>query len=421
MAAPQPVSWEQVQSILDRQPTQQVPFAQYVVHIGAVQGGVINLAAPGQQAANRLHPLPQPPRVLPRRISGFVDREEEQRTLGQALARRQVVDLHGPDGLGKTALISRAMHSQLPGAFPDGMVYLSARHETRQDLLQALVKHFFAADDSLHVTDNDARRLMADKRALIAVDDVNHLEEGEAEDLTQIVPNCALLIAGREQQVWSGEDVPLGGLPREQAVALFERRWGPLGDRERPLAEAICRALGDAPLAIIKTASTARSRRVPLEQVWQEVQPPAAQPDPLGQAVSMMGRHLSAEERRLLGGLVAPGAATVGVGALPAITGLTPAQVNQALPSLQAMGLVQAHSPRYSVDEGLRPYIRRYGVDEGMRQRAADYYRQQAGRLRGEGKDPDEENVINALRHYYRRQQWPQVIEIARAIEPYLV
>jgi hypothetical protein len=423
MSSAQQVQWQEVQKILNSsgQPVQQVPFAQYVVNIGAVQGGVINLAGPGKEAVDRIHPRPNPPHILPRGVSGFLDREQEQRAVGQALARGQVVDVHGPDGMGKTALVSQAMYSQLPSAFPDGMVYLSARHETAEDLLQELLESFFETGEGhVKVTENDVRRSMAGKRALIAVDDANHLEEGEAEALAQVVPQCALLIAGREQQLWQGVGVPLGGLPKEEAVALFERHWGSVPAQERPTVGAICEALGDVPLAIIKTASTAAKRNVPLSQVLHEVQPRIEPRNPIGQTVGMIGGLLSEGEQRVLAGLAAPGGASVGLDALEAITGLPLETINRYLARLEKMELVHPEDHRYSLDNGIRPTIRQVGVDEEMERRAAEYYRQRAGELRGQSPDPDEENVIAALGYCYQRQQWKQVIEIVRAMEPYL-
>ena len=229
MAASQEIEWVDVQGVLRGQHTEQVLVSKYIVNIGAVQGGAVNLAAPRRQAAERSRPRREPPHILPRSVPGFLDRSGEQGLVGQALARGQVVDIHGPDGSGKTSLASRAMQAQLPSAYPDGMVYLSARHETREDLLQDLFQSFFESDELVKVTENDVRRRMAGKRALIAVDDANLLEEGEAEDLAQVIPQCALLVAGREQQIWQGRGISLRGLPRQYAVRLFEQHWGDLG------------------------------------------------------------------------------------------------------------------------------------------------------------------------------------------------
>jgi hypothetical protein len=423
MAAPQQIRWEDIEKVLraSGQPIGQVPFGQLIVNIGAVQGGVLNFALPGQQAADRIRPLPQPPRVLPRQVPGFLDREQEQGRVGHALVRGQVADVHGADGVGKTALISQVMHSQLPTAFPDGLVYLRAANETYDDLLQELLKQFYeVGKEPVRFTENDVRQHLAGKQALVAVDDANELKEDEAEALLQVVPQCALLVAGREQQVWQGTGVPLAGLPRDQAVALFERSWGQATPQDRPTVEAICQALGDVPKALIRTASMAAQRRVPLPQVLQEIQPQPERRDPMGQAAWMLGFHLSDGERRTLAGLAAPGGSTVGFEALAYITQIATAKLNDYLVRLQKMEMVQAVDGRYGLDEGLRPYIEQFGVDEEMRARAAHYYLKQAGNLRPHSKDPDEDNVVAALETLYRQGRWQEVIQIARGMDRYL-
>ncbi len=397
-----------------------VPVAEYNVYLGPVEGSVINFAPAGRRAADRIWPRAAPPRILPRPVSGFLDRDQEQNEAGTALARRQIVDLHGPDGTGKTALLSQAMQTLPLSSFPDGLVYISARNETYTDLLQSLFNCFFEADDGVKVTENDVRMQMAGKRALIVVDDANHLKEGEAEALAQVVPQCALLIAGREQQVSSGVGIFMRGLPRAEAVALFERSWGPVSPGDRPAVEAICAALEHVPLAIIKTASTASQRHQSLQQVLQQVQPRTEPPDPVGQAFWSIGSNLSEGERRVLAGLAAAGGSTVGVEALSTITGLAPDQVDRYLNRLQNVGLVHTNSPRYGLDEGFRAHVWYAWVSEGMQTRAADYYLRRAGSLRGPAKDPDEENVLAALRYYFHKQMWGQVVDIVRAAEPYL-
>lgn len=421
MATGQQVQWQDVQHILQGQHVQQVVTGQYVLNIGSMQGGAINFAAPGQRAEDRIRPHPQPPRVLPRAVPGFLDRDEEQRLVGQALARGQVVDLNGPDGIGKTALIYRAMQTQLPSAFPDGLLYLSARNETHEDLLQELFENFYdAGSGHVKVTENSVRRYMAGKRALIVVDDANHLRQDEAEALAQTAPQCAFVVAGWQQQVWQGTGVLLRGLPRDQAVALFEQRWGRASAQDRPLVEAICDALDDAPQSLIKTATCAAQHRLALSQVLQQVHSAAQEHDPVGQAFQVIGRCLVEGEQQVLGGLAAPGGATVGVEALPTITGLPQDEIARHLARLQQLGMVHSYDARYSLEEAFRPHVQAAWTDEGMRARAADYYRQAAGQLHSRSKDLDEENVIAALDYYYRLGQWAPVVEIARAADVYL-
>ena len=414
MAGRKRVRWQDVQNILRDQPGQQVVTSQYVVNIGAIEGGVVHLAARSRRR--------EPPRMLPRQVSGFLDREQEQRRIGLALARGQLVDLHGPDGVGKTTLISQVMRTQLPGAFPDGMVYVSARRQTAEDLLQGLFESFFETDGSIKIANNDFRQYMVDKRALIAVDDANHLGKGQAEALAEALPQCAILIAGRQQQVRPGTAVAvaLRGLPRDQAVTLFERHWDQIAARDRPVVEAICEALDNVPVSVIKTATTTLQHRLPLLQVLRQVQSPAAGRDSVAQVFSLVADRLSAEERRLLGAVAASGGAKISLEALPVITGLPLDECAEHLESLGQVGLVQADDSRYSLDDAFEPYVQAFWTDEAMQARAAEYYYERADQIRRQPEVRDEEHLLTALEYHFRRDQWEQVVHLARNLDGYL-
>jgi DNA-binding MarR family transcriptional regulator len=419
---PEEIQWEDVQKVLQGQDVTRVTVGQYVVHIGDVHGGVISIKAPEEKEIDRIRLRRPPPHVLLRPIPGFLDREREWRLISQALARGKVVDLHGPDGAGKTALISHLLHTQLPSVFPDGMVYLSVPNETYDDLLQTLFDVFFETDGYFKPTrDEIAKRLrqhMLGKRALIVLDDVNRLEPGEAETLVETIPQASFLIAGRRQQVWQAEPVALGGLPRDAVVELFERHWGRVTLHERPAVEAICDTLENIPLAIIQTAQVAASQHLPLSQVLEQLEPRS---DPIAQARWKISNLLSEDERRVLAALAAIGGPNVDAEALAAITDLPQTEVTTYLDRLQEKGLVQSHSPRYSLDESVKAYLQQVPADEEIRVRAGDYYREQAEQFESHVGGADEANVLAAVDHYFRQEQWKQVVTLIRMVEPILV
>jgi hypothetical protein len=421
MTTSQKVRRSEIRDLYRGRHAQSVAAADYVVYIGEVhQGGVVNFAKPGQRVEDRIRSPSTRPYSLPRAVTGFLDREQELSTVGQALARRQIVDLHGSDGVGKTALVSQVLLTILPRTFPDGIVYLAAGHDGYEDVLQELFRCFFEVERGVMVTENDVRRYMTGKQALIAIDDANKLGERKAEALAGALPHCAVLVAGVDQQVWQAVGISLGGLPWTHAVALFERYWGPVSPQDRPTVEAICQALNGTPLSILRTATIARDRHLPLAQVQQQVQSRTGKPYPVRQAFRFIASILSEGEQCVLGALAASGGQTVGIEALPAIANLLPEKITQHLKRLQRLGLVKANSPRYSLDDAFRPYARHYWADEGMRERAANYYLRKAADLRAHSKDPDEENVMAALGYFYRRKRWREVIQIVRTAERYL-
>jgi hypothetical protein len=422
MATPQQVGWADVQGILRGQHYDQVLIDQYIVNIGAVQGGAVNIAPQKERAEARIRLRREPPYILPRSVPGFLDRNREQGLVGQALARDQVVNIHGPEGAGKTALAGRVMQTQLPGSFPDGLVYLSARHETHEDLLQALFHSFFESDELVKVTENDVRRLMAGKRALIVVDDADLLGDKEVEALAQVVPQCALLIAGQQQQIWQGASVLLRGMPRQHAVALFEQHFRPgvVAAAERSTVEAICDALGGIPLNIVKIATIASQQGLSLDQVLQQIRPEEEKRDPLALALALISKQLSEGQRLVLGGLAAGGGSSVGLEALPVITGLPLDEIAHHLRLLQQIGLVEVDGLRWRLSAGLGPTVQQAWASDEMQARAAEYYASRVSALQHLPRDADEENVLSALDHYFQQGQWQRVVTIARSLDRYL-
>jgi RecA/RadA recombinase len=401
MASQPAVEWHEVERILGAQPGAQVPFAQYVVNHGPLQGSVLSLAPRGQRAVDQLRPRAQARQALPNRVAELMDRGPEQRLMREALAEGRVVEVYGSAGTGKTSLLSEALHVQLAGEYPAGAVYLMVRHDSAEDVLQEVVERFFEAEERhVKVTETEVRRLMADKQALIVLDEANHLARGEAEAIARALPEAGIIIAGRERQVRQSRAVALGSLPDEEALALFERHLGhSLGD-EQPLAAAICRALGGAPLPIVKVARTARLRRVPLAQVLHEVQPQAPTSRPEEQMLWMLRQHLSSGERQVLAALAASGGESVSRAAAEYLSGLAPVEVAEYLLRLEKLDLVHVAGDRYSLDDGLRLELRRLSVDDAKLDRAASYFLQQAGTLRARYRHPDEENVIAALEYF---------------------
>jgi hypothetical protein len=95
-------------------------------------------------------------------------------------------------------------------------------------------------------------------------------------------------------------------------------------------------------------------------------------------------------------------------------------EVTRHLSFLQARGLVYANNSRFSLDDGLRPYIERAWTSEEMRATAAGYYLGKATALQRLPRDPEEENVLCALDYYFQHGRWQQVVSIARSIDRYL-
>ncbi|MFD7785178.1 ATP-binding protein [Streptomyces nojiriensis] len=221
------------------------------------------------------------------RLTTFVGREGDIRTIGDDLARARLVTLLGPGGAGKTRLSQEAAEAQDESAWPDGvwlvelapidgpgdpedvaeatLAALGAR-ETKlrgaaAEELRALTER--AGDDPLdRLAEHCARR-----RLLLLLDNCEHVIGAAAvlaERLLTHCPDVRILATSREPLGVPGESLrPVEPLPDPIALRL-------LGDRgaaaragftieEDPAAAAeICRRLDGLPLAIELAAARLR-------------------------------------------------------------------------------------------------------------------------------------------------------------------
>ena len=95
---------EHIQALIKGQVSGQVAVGKNILMVGPVYGGVVNVAPPGQSAADLLRARPRPVHLLPRPVATFLDRQTEVETLTTHLTRATSVDLYGKDGIGKPPL-----------------------------------------------------------------------------------------------------------------------------------------------------------------------------------------------------------------------------------------------------------------------------------------------------------------------------
>jgi hypothetical protein len=207
-----------------------------------------------------------------------LDREGEVRDATGALRSGTPVAFHGQAGLGKTALLRYLAHHGAAESFPDGVVYLSARRQGVEDLLQSLYDAFYESQMSFHgwfvpakATEGEVRQGLREKRALIIVDDVG-LGREDVGVLLDTAPASEFVLASSGRCLWEGRAIGLKGLPAGDGVALVERELERELDREeRETAEGMCKALEGHPLRILQAAAMVREEELSLEEVARRV------------------------------------------------------------------------------------------------------------------------------------------------------
>ena len=268
----QPFPAENIEAHIQGEISGQVAIGNNIIQIGSIHGGVVNIVQPEQQP--RPQPRPSPIFLRPRPFPGLLDREAEINAASAALQSALPVEFHGQAGLGKTTLLRHLAYHPADTSFPDGVIYLSARHQPVADLLQSLFDAFYESDAPFKPTDAQVRHALQGKQALILLDDVN-LARDEVEALMDAAPGCTFLLASSERRLWGeGRAMALHGLPSDDALALVERELGrPLTPEERPAAQALCTALECHPLRLLQAAAMAREEGRSLAEVAVRLSP----------------------------------------------------------------------------------------------------------------------------------------------------
>ncbi len=325
----------------------EIAIGRYLLQIGDPSGAVIREALRAEPAHFR--PRATPILLRPRLIRGLVDRQTDLAEALSALDEGLAVELSGEPGVGKTAVLRHLAQHPRAASFVDGIVYLSARHQSSVDLQQRLFEAFYESDVFCKPTEAEIRRGLQDKRALILLDDA-HLPQDELTEVLDIAPRAAFVLATRERRLW-GEvrSVALKGLPAEDAVLLLEREIErSLDPAERSAAATLCAAVGGNPLRILQAGAFIREQEISLDECAGLITQ--------GPIVNLMA-SIDDKQRRALSALAAlPGAP------LQALHVTAIAEVGEIEPSLTALvrrGLVVSSQSRYQLANGVGDRLRR--------------------------------------------------------------
>jgi len=206
--------------------------------------------------------------------TSILGRDADLERLTEMTRPSKAVTLVGPGGVGKTRLaIEHGLRSL--DAWPDGVWFVDLAVLNDGGLVPAAIAGALGVRTS---ADSDAQvevvRHLADKHALLILDNVEHVREVTARVVAKVLeasPNVGILSTSREPLGWRAEAVlRLGPLPWDgqvdalgtprAAVQLFVERAAEAGaTRLDDLAaiEKLCRRLDGLPLAIEMAAARA--------------------------------------------------------------------------------------------------------------------------------------------------------------------
>lgn len=374
----------------------------YLLEVGSAHGAV---ARP--HGAPRLRPRRVPVVLRPRPLPGLLDREAELNAVLSGLRAGVPVELHGPEGVGKTSLLRALAHHPEAGAFGDGVAYLRVRRRHLDDVLQGLVDTFFETDLPVRVDETQARHALGGKAALLLLDDLD-LELSEVDRLLDCAPSAIFVLASRSRRLWGeGRAVALGGLPEEAALELVARELGrPLGDEETLAAQALCASLGGHPVQIQEAVARLRIEGQALGAV-------------VGRPGPIPVERLAEDDASwaVLSALALVDGAPLAADHLQTLAG--PADVRSALDSLGDGRLVRVEGRRYRMSGELLRGVRRVADLASVLDHALDHFaawasglQEAPARVVAEG-----EALAEVLAAGAAVGRWEDVLRLGRAVE----
>lgn len=319
----------------------QVAVGSYIVQIGRVEGGVVNILN-GPPAVPRSRP--QPVRLLPRAFPGMLDRETETSNAIQAIQSKESVECSGEPGAGKTSLLRHLAYQPQFSGFAAGVIYFQVNQQSSADLLKSLFDAFYEYDSPVKPTETEIRHYLQALNALILLDDVNTTPE-QIESLMNIAPNCTFITATAKRTLF-GEtrEVTLKGLPTTEAVNLFQREFGRvLSAEEQKGAQYLCESVDCIPQRVLRAAHQAREEKTSLVDMVQQAKAPAL--DQKLAAAEVKPR--SEDEKKVLAALAVFYGAPVAAEHVAAVAGVS--GVMKMLDGFERRELVQSHENRYTL------------------------------------------------------------------------
>ncbi|MBV1849541.1 ATP-binding protein [Catellatospora tritici] len=200
---------------------------------------------------------------LPAAVTSFVGRAGERAALAAAVKAHRQVSAVGPGGVGKTRL-ALAVAADTAGDFPDGVWFVDLVPITDPAMVGAAVAAAVGVgEQQSRGIDESVLAALADRHALLVLDNCEHVRDGVAPFLERLLTKCprlTVLATSRARLMVPFERVhpvpplSLTGDGDSDAVALLLDRaaavgW-PLAPEQLQQSAEICRGLDGVALAI---------------------------------------------------------------------------------------------------------------------------------------------------------------------------
>ncbi|NKY26089.1 ATP-binding protein [Nocardia gamkensis] len=211
--------------------------------------------------ADQQHPAP----VLPTPLTSFVGRARERAELTEMITKHRQVTAVGPGGVGKTRL-ALSVAAQIAGEFSDGVWFVDLVPITSADtsvVAGTVALALGLGEQPGRAMDETVPATLADRRALLVLDNCEHVRDGVAPFIERLLATCpgvTVLATSRArlmvpfERVYAVPPMSLSGEGASDAVELFMDRaaaggWPP-NHALRDDVAAFCARLDGVALAI---------------------------------------------------------------------------------------------------------------------------------------------------------------------------
>src|SRR4051794_18065948 len=145
---------------------------------------------PVVQTQPRVGPQRSPAGNLPVELSSFVGRSRELSEIKRLLQVAPAITLTGPGGIGKTRLALRAAR-KLARHFPDGVFLVELAEVERPDLVAyVLARSLRVQERSGEAIEDAVIAHLAERRALLVLDNCEHLLDASRQLVASVVSSC---------------------------------------------------------------------------------------------------------------------------------------------------------------------------------------------------------------------------------------
>lgn len=393
----------------------QVLVGNYNVQIQNSKGCVVNVAHSSDRPAYSMRPFPV--KLRPSSFPSLLDRNEECESIKVAIQTSTPVSIFGEEGIGKTSFVRRLIHLPDLPSFPAGVMYLDASGRGLEDLLQCLFDAFYESLPEFKPRDAEIGLALQEITALVLLDGLD-IARDEIVSLRNAAPNCTFILSSVERALWGeGQIISLRGLPENDALTLFQREVGhSLNEEEQATARKICVLLQGHPLRILQAASLFHEKTKPISELLKKLQRDTPEKAVLQASLNT----LSKDQENVLALLAAARGTVMPLEHLVSLS--QDPNVRKTLQGLISLGLVQAHSPRYSLTGNLASSLATLWDLSSWEDTLLNYFvrwleEQPTQALIEESADA----LIYTVKRAGEKQRWPQVIRLGRALERSLI